>query len=100
MWNVQACFSGFPKVALVAYGSGGKREGSIAQAVAIAESFHPPSHAKQCAEVFPIPAYGGTSESQLLAKSSPSPCPAEWQPFLAVPRANDQNSSWRRATND
>ncbi len=37
VWNVQACFSGFPRVALVAYSSGGRGEGSIAQAVAIAE---------------------------------------------------------------
>jgi hypothetical protein len=42
-WNIQACFSDFPGVALVAYSSGGQGEGSVAQAVAVAESV---THAK------------------------------------------------------
>jgi hypothetical protein len=38
VWNVQACFTDFPKVALEAYSSGGHGEGSLTQAVAIANS--------------------------------------------------------------
>ena len=40
-WNLQACFRGFPKVALEAYSSGGHGEGSVLQAVAIADSVRP-----------------------------------------------------------
>jgi hypothetical protein len=38
VWNLQACFTDFPKVALEAYSSGGHGEGSVMQAMAIADS--------------------------------------------------------------
>ena len=38
VWDLQACFTDFPKVTLEAYSSGGHGEGSVIQAVAIADS--------------------------------------------------------------